>query len=307
MRASPHPYALATVVFWALAYVLTRIALEHFSPLPLGFLRYAVAGVVLLAVTVIARWRPPRRADVPWFLAAGLTGFFCYIICFNLGQAQVSAATASVVIATVPVITAVLAWPVLGERLRVHQWVALAVQFCGVAVLTLWNGVLGINAGVAWLGLAAVALSVYNLLQRRLTIRYSGVQAASFSVLAGAAMLAVFAPQASGELSGVPTSAWVSLAVMGVLSSAAAYACWSIAFAKADRASQVSNYMFLTPLLTALLGALLAGEVPDTATALGGLVILAGMVVFAASPGARVPARSTTPADTAPHAVDRGR
>jgi hypothetical protein len=35
---------MITIFFWSLAYVLTRIALRHYSALPLGFLRYFIAS-----------------------------------------------------------------------------------------------------------------------------------------------------------------------------------------------------------------------------------------------------------------------
>ena len=53
-----------------------------------------------------------------------------------------------------------------------------------------------------------------------------------------------------------------------------------MAFARAKQTSQVSNYMFVTPFLASLFGFLLAGEVPDRATLVGGSLILAGMAMF---------------------------
>lgn len=99
-----HPYAAVTIIFWSLAYVLTRLTLRHFSPVSLGFLRYLIASCALAGIAVFTRMKPPRRADLPWFLAAGGAGFFFYMIAFNQGQAAVTAATGSVVIATAPVI-----------------------------------------------------------------------------------------------------------------------------------------------------------------------------------------------------------
>ena len=41
-KNSFHPYAMVTIVFWSLAYVLTRLTLQFFSAFSLGFLRYLV-------------------------------------------------------------------------------------------------------------------------------------------------------------------------------------------------------------------------------------------------------------------------
>lgn len=279
-RDSFHPYAIVTIVFWSLAYVLTRLTLQYFSAFSLGFLRYLVASAALAVMAVATKMQLPRKKDLPWFLAAGGVGFFFYMIAFNQGQATVTAATGSVVIATVPVITALFARFVYAEKLAAHQWCAIAVEFAGVAVLTLMNGAFSVNTGLLWLFLAALALSLYNLLQRKLTKTYTALQASTYSILLGTCLLAVFAPSAIREASRAPAVQYLYVAVLGVGSSAVAYVSWAKAFSKAKKTSQVSNYMFVTPFLTSVLGFLLTGEVPDRATLIGGSIILLGVFLF---------------------------
>jgi len=280
LSESPHPFAVVTIVFWSLAYVLTRLALRHFSAYSLGFLRYAVASLVLAATLAPRRLRPPRRVDLPWFLLAGAAGFFGYMIAFNLGCRTVTASTASVVIALVPVFTALMARVWHGERLRVHQWTATGVEFAGVAVLAWMGGGWSVNAGVLWLLLAAFLLGVYNLLQRRLSRGYSGLQSSAYSIFAGTSLLLVFLPTSIKEVRSAPPAQLLYVLVLGIFSSAVAYVCWSMALARARQASEVSNYMFGTPLLASLFGFALTGEVPDFATLIKGSIILLGMILY---------------------------
>ena len=271
---------MVTIVFWSLAYVLTRLTLQYFSAFSLGFMRYFVASAALIVIAVITKMRLPRKKDLPWFLASGGIGFFFYMIAFNQGQATVTAATGSVVIATVPVITALFARFVYREKLMGYQWGAIGVEFLGVAVLTLMNSTFSINTGLLWLFAAALALSIYNLLQRKLTKYYTALQTSSYSIFLGTCMLAVFASTAIREVSQAPAIQYFYLAVLGICSSAVAYVSWAKAFSKAQKTSQVSNYMFVTPFLTSVLGFLLAGEVPDRATLVGGGIILLGVFLF---------------------------
>lgn len=279
-KNSFHPYAMVTILFWSLAYVLTRLTLQYFSAFSLGFLRYLIASGALILVAVFTKMKLPRKKDILWFLAAGGTGFFLYMIAFNQGQAAVTAATASVVIATVPLITALFASFIYGEKLRIFQWIAVGIEFVGVVVLTLMNSTFSVNSGLLWLFVAALALTAYNLLQRKLTRSYTALQASAFSIFFGTGLLAVFTPAAAREIVGAPAIQYVYLAVLGVCSSAAAYVSWAKAFSKAKKMSQVSNYMFVTPFVTSILGFLLAGEVPDRATLVGGSIILLGVLIF---------------------------
>ena len=271
---------MVTIFFWSLAYVLTRLTLQYFSAFSLGFLRYFVASCALIVMAVAAKMQLPRRKDLPWFLAAGAIGFFFYMIAFNQGQATVTAATGSVVIATVPVITALFARFVYKETLKKFQWLAIGVEFLGVSVLTLMNSTFSVNAGLLWLLLAALALSIYNLLQRKLTKQYTALQASTYSILFGTCLLAIFAPASFREIGDAPARQYLYLAILGIGSSAIAYVSWAKAFSKARRTSQVSNYMFVTPFLTSILGFLMAGEVPDQATLAGGSIILLGVLLF---------------------------
>jgi drug/metabolite transporter (DMT)-like permease len=222
----------------------------------------------------------PRGRDIKWFFAAGAFGFFLYMLTFNKGNETVTAATGSVIVATVPVITALLARCIYREKLSRLRWIAIAVEFLGVVVLTLMEGVLSINVGFLWMFLAAIALSAYNLLQRKLTATYSALQTSAFSIFAGTVMLAIFLPGSVQEALTAPPMQWLYVAILGVFSSAVAYVAWSQAFAKAANTSSVSNYMFITPFLTSLLGFFIAGEKLSAPTIIGGAIILLGLLLF---------------------------
>ena len=229
-KDSHHPYAMVTILFWSLAYVFTRLTLRHFSPFSLGFLRYFTASLALAAVAAATKMKPPRLRDIPWFLLAGAVGFFLYMIAFNKGQQTLTASAASVMLATVPVVTALLARLIYKEKLRAFQWLAVAAEFAGVAVLTLMNGVFSVNRGLLWILLAVLVLSVYNLLQRKLT-KPTRLQSSTFSIFLGTLLLAVFFRLRSKSLARAGIQLVMSLGIFGAI----AYVAWAKAFAKAKQ------------------------------------------------------------------------
>lgn len=275
-----HIYAIITIVFWSFAYVLTRLTLQYFTAFSLGFLRYFIASCTLILVAVITKMNIPYKKDLPWFMLAGALGFFFYMITFNQGQKLVTASTGSIAISTVPILTALIAWAVYREKMSSLRWLAVAIEFAGVAMLTLMNGSLSLNTGLLWLIFAALALSLYNLLQRKLTKTYPPLQTSAFSIFFGTILLAIFLPTSVKEASAAPAIQWLYLAILGICSSAIAYVAWSVALAKAKQTSQVSNYMFITPFLTSIFGFTLAGEVPEPSALAGGAIILFGVFIF---------------------------
>ncbi|MCD8036504.1 MAG: DMT family transporter [Clostridiales bacterium] len=280
IKNSYHPYALITVIFWSLAYAFTKLALQHFSTYSLGFLRYLIASAAMVIVAAVTKMKPPAKKDILLFIASGGTGFFLYMITFNTGAATVSSATGSVIVALAPVLTAILARMFYNEKLMKYQWISIAVQFAGVVVLTMLNSVFSVNSGIIWLFGAAISLSVYNLLQRKLTKTYSSLQTAAYSIFFGTLMLAVFSPTAVREIRTAPPEQFLYIGILGIFTSAIAYLTWSKAFSKAKETSVVSNYMFLTPFLTSLFSFIILGEAPDTATFIGGAIILIGIFMF---------------------------
>lgn len=282
-KDSFHTYAVITILFWALAFVFTRLSLKYISTFSLGFLRYIAASFVLILFLYIFRIKPPEKKDLIWFVLSGISGFALYIILFNIGASYVTAATCSFVIATVPVFTALLAAVFYKEALKVHQWVAIIIEFTGIIILTLYNGALSVNKGIFWLLVAAVLLSFYNIIQRRLTRIYSALQATTYSILIGTLFLFIFAPRSVNEIKAAPFIVILYVVILGVFSSAIAYISWSKALAIAKKTSMVSNYMFFTPVITSILGYMIASEVPDASTIIGGIVILFGAVVFNAN------------------------
>jgi drug/metabolite transporter (DMT)-like permease len=202
------------------------------------------------------------------------------MIAFNFGSAAVSASTCSLIIATAPVITTLFARIIYKEKLKIIQYVAIIIEFIGVGVLTVMNGIFSINTGLIWLILASVALSIYNLLQRKLTGKYSAIQTSIFSIWFGTILLLIFLPDSITEIKNIPLTQIIYLIILGVFCSAVAYISWTYALKKEKNTSSVTNYMFLTPFLTTLMGILIAKEIPDFATIVGGIIIIIGMFIY---------------------------
>jgi drug/metabolite transporter (DMT)-like permease len=275
-----HFYAICTVFLWASAYVFTKVALNYFTAFSLGFLRYLVAAIVLIIAASIKKIGLPDIKDIPKFILSGLLGFTLYMIAFNIGSKTLSSTTSSIIIATVPILTALFASISLKEKLRALSWIAILIQFSGILILTLWNGLLSINIGVIWMFGAALLLSGYNITQRQYTKKYTAFQSTTYSIVAGAILLSVFSSEGISQIIQAPLNQVFVVLYLGIFPGAVAFICWSKALAIAKKTSDVSNYMFVTPLLSLMLGYIIIYEVPDIATYVGGPIIIFGLLIF---------------------------
>lgn len=270
-----------TVVLWSLAFPFSKVAMQHFNPYSLGFLRVTIASVVLLIIGRLNGMKLPRKKDLLLFLFSGASGFGLYLFFFNKGIQTITSASSSIVIALTPVFTAVVAHHIYKEKINVLGWTMMATAFLGVLIMMLWDGVLSINAGILWTLLASVLFCIYNILNRKLSSDgYKSIEIVTFSMIASVLVLSPFARKGISEVATATANEIGVLLMLGVLSSAVAYFLWSMALSIADSTSEVTNFSFLTPFIATLLGSLVLSEVPNTGTVIGGTIIIASMVIF---------------------------
>lgn len=273
-------YAIGTILLWSSAFVFTKMALEYFSPSSIGVLRYLCASAFFIILVINKRIALPTLKDIPLLLLSGAMGFALYMTFFNIGSGSLSPATASILIATAPIITAILSTLIFKEKIKTLGWIAIAIEFCGILVLTLWDGVFTINAGILWMLGSAICISVYNIIQRKLNKKYNALQATSYSIFAGTLLLLINLPNAATQLVTAPLHQWLVIFFLGIFPGGIAYLWWSKALSTAEKTSDVTNFMFMTPFLATFLGFLLIGEVPSLSTIVGGAIILAGLFIF---------------------------
>lgn len=275
-----HHYAFAAIVLWATSYVVTKLIMGSFSAGSLALVRCLVATVILALVMKTKGMAAPKVREWARFVPTGLIGLSLYSIFFNQGSALSNPSTVCVVIATAPVLTAVLAFFLFKEKLHPLAWLAIVLAFAGILVMSLWEMSADINLGVVWTAAAAVTLAVYNLTQRDLARTYQPLQISTLSFAVGTFFLLYFLPPAVREIAKAPALHNALALYLGVFPSAVAYLAWVKALSLTPKTSYVANYMFLTPVLATLMEIAVIHRYPDAATVVGGLVIAASLVLF---------------------------
>lgn len=278
-------FAFITVVLWSSAFPITKFAAAAFTPNVLGLLRCSLAAVILLVIGRINHIHGPKKtAHIPLFLLSGGMGFSLYMIFFNSGMLTLTSATSSLIIATTPVLTAVGASWLYREKIKPVGWCAIAAAFAGVALLLLTDtskGGLSGGSGLFWTMAAALVFCLYNLMNRKLlSLGYTAVECVTWSMVCGALWLMPFLGQAVPQMMEAPAYSIIATIYLGAMPSAMAYLLWSNAMFLAKKTSDVSNFQFLTPLLSTAMGFAMLGEVPSLMTVTGGLIIIASIVVF---------------------------
>jgi len=281
IRKKVNLLSFGTILLWASAFPISKVALQYYSVNALGVLRCSVAAIFLLIMGQVKHIRKPKKQDIPKFLLSGALGFSLYMLTFNTGVQTLTSATSSILIATTPVMTAIASTFLYKEKISPIGWIAIAVEFIGILVLTLWNGVFSVNTGIIWTLLAAVVFCGYNVYQKQLSSRgYETLEITTYSMMAGAFLLFFFLPQGVPQLIKAPIHQVFVILYLGIAPSAIAYLLWGKALSIAEKTSDVTNFMFVTPFLSVIMGFLILKEIPSAGTFVGGAIILVGLLLF---------------------------
>lgn len=277
-----------TTAFWGGTFIAGRYlaqGMPHFSAATLRFL-FALLGLVIFQrFSGSATSAPLTRRQHLAIFALGATGIFAYNAGFFASLGRIPASRVALMVAASPILTLVAVQLIERGRWSFQLVGGVALSFVGVLLIvshgdlpSLLHGALGL--GELYFFGAVVAWVAYTLV-----IRYflRGVPALTMTLGAAAwGVLLLGVPAlwelANGELAWPSAGQWAALAYLGLCGTTLSFVWYNraVGVIGAARATQFTN---LVPVFGVLLSVLLLGETLPLSGMLGGLMVIAGVLV----------------------------
>lgn len=272
-------------LIWGSTWLAIKLGLRDLPPITFAGIRFALAGIILLAIIVLSRQRFPRTRGEWWLLA--YTGFLSITLNYALvfwGEQHISSGLAALLSATVPLFGLPLAHHYLAsEPLTLSKVAGVILGVAGVAIV--FSGELGAGGPIALWASAGIILAALATAHAGVLIKLSGTHIEP-PVMAGVQMLGGCIPLLlAGMLvegnpltfhwSGLAISTLVYLTLMGSVVAFLMY-YWLI---RHTAVSGVLMIPLVTPLVAVIFGLVFGGERIGWHTAAGGSAILVGVAL----------------------------
>lgn len=294
---------LATL-FWAFSFIWFKIANEAYRPLTIVYLRLIIS-VLLLSLFLYAtgRFEKIKKKDRKYFLLMSFFEPFLYFIGESIGLTYVSSTTASVIIATIPVFTAIGGWFMYKEKLKLINYAGIALSLSGVMIFVLnSSGVLTLDPkGLALLFLAVISASGYTLVLKRLAGNYHPIYIVNVQNIIGAILflpiILVYEVEYFKDFV-FNSRSFVAIIELAVFASCGAFILFGFAVRKlgVTRANVFSN---LIPVFTAIFAFLILKDRFTTQNILGMLIVITGLFLSQWKRRPKKPGRSFLAGKTA--------
>jgi drug/metabolite transporter (DMT)-like permease len=258
---------LSLSFLWGGSFFFVGVAVTELPPLTIVTLRVAIAAMILWLILSLSQHQAPRTAKL-WrdlFVMALLNN----VIPFSLivwGQTHIASGLASILNATIPLFTVVIAgWLLPDEQMTARKVSGVAIGFFGVIVLMGPSSLeqMGTDtlAQLAILG-AAISYGFATSFGRRFkTMGISPFQTSVGQVTASTIMLLplVFLLERPDQLANPSSEVWLAVIGLGALSTALAYILFFNVLSSAG-ATNVTLVAFLVPVTAIFLGWLVLDE-----------------------------------------------
>ena len=277
---------IASCLFGA-SVVATRVAVREVPPLSLAVLRFGQGGLVLLAIVALTQRRLPsvRRQDRGLIVLLGGILYALFPFCFNAALQWTDAAHGALMLATMPLFSAVLSRLAGHEAITPRLVAGLTLSLLGIALVVgdgglPWQGDRAAFGGNLLILFTAALGALYGVLAKPLLIRLPPLVVTTYTMLAGVATLLPLAllEGLPGAVATMPAGTAALVLYLGLAGGALGFFLITHALAHLSP-TRAAIYINVNPVVAALLAALWLDERLTPLFGLGAAAVLGGVAL----------------------------
>jgi drug/metabolite transporter (DMT)-like permease len=277
--------ALFAVIVWGGSFIATKIAVGQISPTAVVWLRFAIGiPILLFAVVIRKQFAFPKGSEWWYFALLGFLGISFHQWLQSNGLQTAQATTTAWIISTSPAFIAILGWMVLKEKLNLMQSSGIVLAMLGVLAVVS-KGDFSTNAigkfgsyGDFLILISSINWAVFSILSRRGLKSHPSTRLTFWVMTLGWLFTSVtfIAGRNYTEFPQLDLRGWMAMIYLGIFTTGLAYIAWFDALGQLPVA-QTGAFLFVEPLTSMVVAAIILSEQITLVSVLGGVVILVGI------------------------------
>jgi drug/metabolite transporter (DMT)-like permease len=275
---------LGALVIWSSSFVAIKIAYETFPPITLGAVRFVVATLILGVLALLPKNRAKlEKKDIGTVALSGLMGITLYAVLQNIAMQWTSASSATLIIASYPAITLLLESLIYKVKMNLFKIIGILIAIAGVVILSYVKADTrqqGELLGVVLLLVAGIAWAFYNFLTKKVVNRYPSISLLFYQTLFGAIFMVPLALFERKDWAAPTALSFSMMLFLGLFCSVLAFLLYNNGLKKLP-ASSVTSMLNLVPIFGVFFSWVLLGEQVTLRKVIGGVVIIAGVMISA--------------------------
>lgn len=273
---------LGALIIWSSSFVAIKIAYETYPPITLGAARFVAATLILGALTLLPKNRVRlEKKDILPVSVSGLMGITLYAVLQNIAMQWTSASSATLIIASYPIITLLLETLIYKTKLSAVKAIGILIAIGGVVILSyvkaearqqneLLGIVLLIVAGIAW--------AFYNFLTKKVVNRYPSISLLFYQTLFGTLFMLPLSLFERAQWQAPTLMTFSMMLFLGVFCSVIAFLLYNLGLKKLSPSS-VTSMLNLVPIFGVFFSWLLLGERVTLQKVIGGAIVILGVML----------------------------
>lgn len=278
-------YILLTgvIITWGISFVSIKIVLKVFSPIAMAFYRFLIATTVLIIIKRVTNKEKVEKHDMLRMAISGIFSITLYFIFENNGILRVSANSASIIIATLPIAALISDKIFYKTKISRINIISIIASIFGIYLVIGKDVLSGSLLGYLFMAGSIIVWCGYLVFTKPLFKKYSNITITTYQAIFGTLTFIPFLPFETVNYGGINLSIIINMLFLALICSS--FGNFGYNYAYKELGVAVSTlFMNLCPVVTFIFSFLILGETLSLIQVIGSIIIIFSVYIATKPP-----------------------
>lgn len=282
IKTTAYIVLILVVIFWGLSFVSIKVILQSMSPVILAFVRYLITSIVLVTAMIWKGKEKINSNDYIPLIASGIFSITLYFYLENNGILRVSANSASLIVASLPMAAIIADKIFYKTKIRKITFISIIFSILGIFLVIGKDVISGSIIGYLFMLGSVLSWCGYLIVTKPLFNKYSNLTITTYQAIFGTIAFIPLLPFETINFSLINSNVILNLLFLSIVCSTLGNLGYNFAFKELD-VSISALFLNLCPVSTFVFSFIVLGETLTLIQVIGAIIII-GSVYVATKP-----------------------